>query len=301
MSFLTTHGITVVGTGTSTTVFPDSIAFSVVNGRDTLQIESGTEVKVTNDPQIGPRLYFSWVKTRFKEAEIKNIERRIAPLKNLIEGADLSGQRALYEELMVNLAVLLRVQEAALSFNCSRYINEKDINKFMRIVRNKTVCFVELSKFPRPLPKMVAARLKTIKDRKLFDEFWVLYNNPTLEPALKTNKEKIVEKDPILLGKFSYDSSGNYYHIASWEDEHCDLTLAKFCAALDQESVGEPYRVGKVKPITIAEADRIKKEVMDRHKRLSTTKGTNWRENAAAEEKSWYKGKLSKFFSIFKK
>lgn len=234
-------------------------------------------------PELGPKLYFSFVKSKFKQTEIAKIVKMIEPLRTIIEGARVSGQTGLYEELMTTLAVLLRVQEAA-ALNFVKYVNKTDIDKFMNIVRGKTVEFSRLSEFTRPLPTSVLGRLTFAKDRGIFDEFWVLFNNPTKEKPKKSNKEKIVEKDPILFGKFSYDLSGNFYHIASWEDEYCDLTLDKFVDELKKESVLSSYQVSKIRPITVSEVERIKSTVQEKYDRLKTTNRDNWRSRAAEED-----------------
>ena len=288
-------------TGTMTGSLTTSGANTGVTIRsiDEIAVPSGTVIRTSQDQkEIGPRLYFDFVKTKFKKTEIEKIEQSIGPLTQLISNAKEVGQEGLYEELLIKLAVMLRVQEA-LAVNVCKYVLKEDISKFINIVRGRTIELRKLESYPRPIPSNIRSRITLVKSRNIFDEYWVLYNNPTKE-VVKTNKEKIIEKDPILFGVFVNDPD-KYYHIVSWEDEYCDLTLDKFVDTLKNDKVTKEYTCGKIPKLTNKDIDQIKQEVFEKYNRLKSTKPSNYKQLAEEESKVSIFSKVRKLFSKFSK
>lgn len=91
--------------------------------------------------------------------------------------------------------------------------------------------------------------------------------------VVKTNKEKIREKDPILFGRFSF-TPNTYYYITDWVDKYCDLTLVKL---VDTLKVTDPeFELDFIPEIDDKYVKKIMQEVDDRVKRLSMTKPSNF-------------------------
>lgn len=237
--------------------------------------------------RISPKLYFSYVKSKLNKTQTKRLKARLNKLQSLVKNADETGQKALYEELSKMLFVAVRESEAA-ACGHDVFVNRKDINKFMHIVtedsdsQRNPIRFKKLEEFPRAIPAKIQKTIKSVQAKGLFDEFWVLYLDYTGE-EIKSNKEKIREKDPVLFGKFSYDEE-KFYFIADWIDEYCDLTLSKFVDALQADN--EEYDVSTTEDVTPEYLERIKTEIKEREERLKDTRPGNFRDKMAEEDKA---------------
>jgi hypothetical protein len=244
----------------------------------------GTEVKATRRVgNINPRLYFSYVKSKLNDMELTKLKIRLDKLKKLVQSTVELGQQAAFEEFSRQLAVTVRESEAA-ACGIKGYVLKEHIEKFRSLT--KDVHFTTFDKFPRAVPEIVRSKIKDIKSKDLFDEFWILYLD--YKEPLKTNKEKIREKDPILFGKYSYEPD-KYYFIIDWVDQYCDLTITKF---VDTIKIKEIEKIPEIDEKLIA---KIMKDVKDRTDRLNNTKPSNFRELMKEEDNVW--GKIKKFFS----
>jgi len=237
--------------------------------------------------RIGPKLYFSYVKSKLNKTQLKKLKSRLTKLQSLVKSAEETGQKALYEEFSKMLVVAVRESEAA-ACGHDVYVNKKDINKFMNLVtedqqsRRNPIRFKKLEDFPRAIPTKIRKIIKSVQSKQLFDELHVLYLDYTGE-EIKSNKEKIREKDPVLFGKFAYDDE-KYYFIADWIDDYCDLTLSGFVDKLKSED--EEYSVSKTEDVTPEYLERIKKEIQERDERLKNTRPGNFRDLMKEEDKA---------------
>ena len=241
----------------------------------------------TTRKRIGPKLYFRYVKSKLTKVQQSKLKSRLNKLQKLVKDADEVGQKALYEEFSKMLVVAVRESEAA-ACGFDVYVNKKDVDKYMYTVTESDdsslnpVNFRTLEEFPRPVPSKVQKTIKSVRSKGLFDQLWVLYLDYTKE-QIKSTKEKIREKDPILFGSFSYDPNRLYF-IADWVDEHCDLTLSKFVDALKKEdSTYETSQIGDISPEYL---DRIKNEIKERDERMKNTNPSNFRDKMAQEDKA---------------
>ena len=207
------------------------------------------------------------------------------------------GQQALYEEFARKIAITVREQELW-ACGIEYFTHRKYVDQFMDKVKDVEIGFSKLERFNRPLPAKVEKRVKKIKKLKLFDELWVLYldykdkkdidGKKKAEKKLKTNKEKIKEKDPILFGIQSHMPDKLYY-VIDWIDEHCDLTLDKF---IDDIKKSDPdYDVDKLDTINEKLIKKLVKESRERHQRLQNTKPSNYKSLMDIEDKLTKSGK----------
>jgi hypothetical protein len=183
-----------------------------------------TSTPVVEGEKITLEFYFNHVKGNFSRLELATLSKRFQNLRFHLEGT-VEEQVALKQELE-RLAAIVYLQQQLLAIGFDLFVTRNVINEFMYKVEIRSPQLMELEKFPRILPDEAIKRLKEAKETKLFDKYWVLTWNPHAE-QLKTMEEKITSKDPILFGQVSFDPD-KFYHIADWEDEHCDLTLDKF-------------------------------------------------------------------------
>jgi hypothetical protein len=228
--------------------------------------------------EIGANLYMKFVKSKLGKVQIERSKQRLKKLQNLIAYTKEMGQRALYEALCEEAAILVRETEIV-AFGITQWVERNDIEKFRNLVKEKVIKFEPKEKFPRVIPRKIQDRLKALEKAKVFDEFHILFIDYTGK-ELKTTKEKIRSKDPILFGTFAHQRDRLYY-IADWVDEYCDLTLEKFVSKFKETD--PEYGISQVPDITEERWKSIVEEVKARHQRLADTKGSNWRELEAEE------------------
>lgn len=242
--------------------------------------------------RIGPRLYFNYVKSKLTKTQQKNLKARLQKLQALVRNAQDLGQLAAYESFSKMLLVAVRESEAA-ACGYDVFVTREDVTKFIDIVsesdedRKRIVHFKTLEEFPRPIPANIQKKVKALQTKGIFDKLHVLYLDYSGE-KVKSTKEKIREKDPIIFGQFSYDDNRLYF-IADWVDEYCDLTLSDFVDALKEKD--EAYDTSKVEEITPEYLERIKAEIKDREDRLRNTNPSNWRNNMSEEDRLAEKAK----------
>lgn len=168
-----------------------------------------------------------------KEKEFIN---RVDQYIELIKKAQSLHQTAQEEQLIDKL--IIHVYESVLSVcGFNKYITETDLinlqSKCEKILRIDYI-----KNFVRVIPDEVVKKKLTADSLFVFDNYCVLYYDPSGESFSETEKEKEerIKKDPILFGIIS--GSKKLYYIADWIDELCDLTL---------EQVIE--KIGKVKEL----------------------------------------------------
>jgi hypothetical protein len=225
-----------------------------------------------------PSLVLSYVRSKMNRLEKKKLEVRLSHLRYIFDTCDETEQFALQDLLIKEMAVVIRQQEvAACGFDL--VVRKEFIDRF----RNRSKVSLDwqpLEKFPRLIPDRVRRKIQVVKAKHLFDNYTVLYCNPTQE-ELKTTKEKVIDKDPILFGSFEYDPT-NFYFIADWEDPLCDLTFEKF---VDQVKQTEPsFELGRVEPLSMKDIVQVKKRAKEQFLLLKSTSAQNWRRNAGLED-----------------
>jgi len=246
------------------------------------QIEMNIELNKKGPKEIGAALYLKFVKSKLGKVQKEKIKRRLLKLQKLVSYSKEMGQRALYESLCEEIAILVREAEMV-AYDIDQWVDQTDIDKFRNIVKDKVIKWSPLEKFPRVIPRKVQTKIKALEKAKIFDEFHVLYIDYTKAPEMKTQKEKIRSKDPILFGRFSHQPN-RFYFIADWVDEYCDLTFDKF---VTQFRDNDPtFGVNEVTDITENRWKLIVDEVKARHQRLEQTKIDNWRELEKQEAES---------------
>ena len=247
-------------------------------------------------PGVNPRLFFKLLKSKMQKLEKEKLTENLEKLQSIVHVSKDLGQQALYEKLMEMIAITVREMEVS-AVGMDRFVLRKDIDKYRKVRKENGVddiiFFERWENYPRVPPQVVVDRVKHIRDMKLFDDYWVLYTDYTKgHKELKTNKEKIKEKDPILFGVFSYQPD-KFYWIADWTDEFCDLTLDKFIETLKKD---DPAYKTETLEFNYESFDQIKKDVMERHERYKNSNAATFRQNMVVEDqknkpikKPWYK------------
>lgn len=240
---------------------------------------------------IHPKLYFKFVKSKLNKLEQSRLNERLIKLQTLVQDAKQLGQKALYEEFARKIAIIVREQEINVC-GVEYFVDKNVVTKYMNRVKDVEIHFDKLENYSRPVPAMVKERIKKMKKLKLFDDYWILYLNypekediygfSKKEEKLKTNKEKIKEKDPIIFGVQDY-MPDKLYFIIDWIDEYCDLTLNAFVDRIKETD--KEYDIDTLDYVDDDLIQKLVKETRDKYKRLKKTNPDNYKKLMAEEDK----------------
>lgn len=266
--------------GTSGSLVTNSPTFS---GAVTFSPKQADKSKTGLTPTqgISAKLLFKFVKSKLTKIEQEELKKKLSKLAPMLNYSKEMQQWAVYEDCAKKILEITREQEAALQ-GIEKIIQRKDVNKFVSQVRDRIVKFTDLSEFSRIIPKTVRKTLKNLQDKRVFDYYMILFTDIT-PPAeeVKSVKEKIKEKDPILFGVFE-GFPDKLYYIADWEDEYCDLTLDKLVDKLTD--LDDDYTVDEVPEITPAYVKQLKQEIKDKHARLGDARMSNYKDLMKKED-----------------
>ena len=238
-----------------------------------------------------PELIFTFVKSKMTKTQQKNLLYRIDRLRHVMNTCLETGQKALADEMLLELAGVLSIQACAAS-GYDTTIMRGDILKYLG--HDSKVSFDTLDKFPRPIPPNIRKIISKVKSSGLFRELWVLYHNPD-KTELKSTLDKIVAKDPILFGKGILED--RFFYITDWMDEACDLTLDGLIKHL---KLADPsYSPGSIEPLTSEESIAIVERAQAKLDSVKNTGMKTWKTDATVEYLSAAKLSLSERWKIF--
>jgi folate-dependent phosphoribosylglycinamide formyltransferase PurN len=255
----------------------------------------GVTLKKDEEGEVNPRLYFKLVKGKLTTLEMESLQKKIDKLLHYLHQSEQLGQVALAEQLSQQFTIATRQQELVVC-GYTKVVSKKFIDLFLK--KCNLAKLTSLENFARVIPKYAMDAIKDVKERKLFDSIVVLHLDNKKDSAdKKTHKQKVIEKDPIAFGLFSYDPD-SYYFIEDWIDEYCDLTLEKFIETIKEDT--PDYEMEKIPAVTRAYADSIKRRVLEQHERLQNTNRETWRAKALEAEREELK-KLPAWKRVLKK
>jgi hypothetical protein len=302
MSFTGTSAITTGSSNGTYTIMYNSDSVSVGQPVFATETPAGTTAKVEfkkGEDGINVGLFFRFMKSKLSKIEKERLKKRVMNLQKVALDANDMGQIVMYEDVTKMLAVAIRESEAVVC-GFDKYIDRSVITKYMEMVKDrKNVKWETMDRFPRTIPRPPKMKIKRAQERKLFDEYWILYTDYTKEvdTPKKTTKEKIREKDPIVFGAYKY-APERLYFIADWVDAYCDITMDQVVEKMKEED--KEFGLTEVPNIDKKFNDRIKEEVAERHRRLAETNRSNWQDLERAEGKA-QKSRKSFWAGMFKR
>ncbi len=275
---------TLTGTGASSYIMSEGLGASTI--RVITEVPSGhtvgVQLKKDEEGEVNPRLYFKLVKGKLTEMEMEALQKKLDKLLHYLHQSEQLGQVALAEQLSQQFTIASRQQELVVC-GYTKYVSKKFIDLFLS--KCKLAKLTDLENFSRVIPRDAMEAIKDVKEKKLFDSIVVLHLDNKKDSAdKKTHKQKVIEKDPIAFGKFSYYPE-SYYFIADWIDDFCELTLDKFIETVKEDTPN--YETEKIPTVTKAYAEEIKKRVLEQHQRLQNTNRDTWRQKALEAEREY--------------
>lgn len=167
-----------------------------------------------------------------KEREFRD---RAETYLRLIHKAIALNQEAQLEKLVSELVIHIYESVLAVS-GVNRYINISDLVTFQKKCE-KQLDIDYIKNFTRIIPDSVAEKKVWADNLCVFDNYVILYYDPSGKSSDLTEKEKKeldrIKKDPILFGVIQ--ESEKLYYIDSWIDEFCDLTWDQIVEKLGEE------------------------------------------------------------------
>lgn len=192
--------------------------------------------------EIDPEDYFNNLKSKVQETDSEFLKNLFENSMALLKKAHAFGQTSMIKKLLFTIDVLEK-ESYLLQQGIKTFIYRDDIEYYMDKVSKQTVKIINLAEYPREIPDEVAEVLIDLKEKKIFDEYYIVFTDYT-GAVEREVAEKDKKKDPILFGAFTREDRlgrlihDRFYYIADWEDEYCDLTLSKM--------ISEMSKAGKV-------------------------------------------------------
>ena len=185
--------------------------------------------------ELDPQFYFDYVKEKKNKCTDEFLNKLYEVTLEQIRKAMITGQNLIVRRLHFALGAIEREHELV-KVGIDTFVLREDIDYFINKIVNKRVKVVDLEFFPRDIPTEIVDRIAMLKERKLFDNFYVVFTDYTgkiTQDTKKDVKKEQIRKDPIIFGTFEqkidgvFDICDRFYYVGDWEDEYCDLTLTK--------------------------------------------------------------------------
>lgn len=157
---------------------------------------------------------------------------RISGYFELLRNAGVMHQKAQMDKICQRLVI--DIYESVLATHgFNKYITFGNIEKLQQKCE-KVIDIDYIKNFGRTIPSDVIKKKEFCDSLCVFDNYCVLYYDPTGATYQSTAKER---RDPVLFGLINH--SDRLYYIDSWIDEKCDLTLDQIAEKLGKKSIGD--------------------------------------------------------------
>ena len=202
--------------------------------------------------ELDPQDYFEYVKSMKDHMTDDFLVKLHKVIMKQLSKAMITGQNLQVRRLAYSLGILKREHEL-LELGIDTFVLRQDIETFINDVADKAVKVTELEFFPREIPDELFETIKMLKEKKLFDNFYVIHTDYTGEVTKNVDKARR-RKDPILFGVFEqkiddmWNIYDRFYFIGDWEDEYCDLTLTKMVQEMSKKGIEITNKVAIVEP-----------------------------------------------------
>lgn len=210
-----------------------------------------------SEEKMDPQDYFNLIKDKKHTTNDKFFDDFQVVVEKEMSKAMATNQTFLLRRLAYAHAVISKERDL-LAQGINVYVLKEDIEDYIKNVADKVVKIIELEKYPRTIPDEVAEKIQALKENNSFDQYYVVFTDYTGEAERQVAKERR-RKDPIIFGAFEqklegiWDILDRFYYIADWEDEYCDLTLAKMVDAMTKKKKKSIVKESSIKQATIEE------------------------------------------------
>jgi hypothetical protein len=196
-------------------------------------------LEIEKKEKIDPQVYFDLIKEKKHQSSDKFLNDFQDVIEVELSKAMKTGQNYMVRRLAYTMSIITRERQL-IQEGIDVYILREDIEEYIKSVEKKVVKVIELENYPRSIPDEVVEKVEKLKSKNIFDRYYVVFTDYTgeIEKTVEQTKRK---RDPIIFGAFEqkldgiWDIFDRFYFIADWEDEYCDLTLAKMVDAMSKK------------------------------------------------------------------
>lgn len=193
-------------------------------------------VKKVADGRITPELYFKYIKKKFGTLEEMRLNSRLKKVERAFNKAVESGQEALGQKLLIEIARETRESEMYAK-GIRHFIEREDLIKYKTKIRKGHISDTLLKNYVRAIPEEVTKKRQKYDD--VFDDFVVFHyyeeeaEKKRAEKQKLSQREKDALRDPVLFGIIK--ETNRLYFIAEWDDELCDLSFDEMIDAIGKD------------------------------------------------------------------
>lgn len=194
---------------------------------------------MTEEQKLDPQVYFDIIKDKKQYSNDKFLNDFQQVIDVELAKAMATGQNFLVRRLAYATSVITKERQL-LEEGINVFVLREDIEEYIKQVEKKVIKIIELENYPRSIPDEIVQKVAKLKEKNLFDRYYVVFTDYTGEVEKQVEVQKR-RKDPILFGAFEqkidgiWDIMDRFYFIGDWEDEYCDLTLAKMVDAMSKK------------------------------------------------------------------
>lgn len=186
-----------------------------------------TQAEVINS--ISPHEYFNDVKARKQQIDDEGLQRVYDNCMELLNKYIVTGQERGIKKLMFHLDCIEKERELV-KMGIDTFVYKDDIEEYIDKIASDVVKIIELENYEREIPDEIIDVIYAVKEKKLFDQLYVVFTDYTGKVEKRVAKERR-DNDPILFGAFMDTRKDTvidrFYYLGDWEDEFCHLTLDK--------------------------------------------------------------------------
>lgn len=194
---------------------------------------------------------FGELKKSFSKMSDEDASEMLTRIGELADSAKKAGQEQMLKTLKLQYEWSVKEIEDIVPAGYDTFLNIEDINEAIDALDENNIrhlLFTDIRNYTHSIPEDSANKIN--KAKSVFDKIYILHTDFSGKDRKETEEVR-KEKDPIAFGTLLADVNGrkvqnpHYYFITDWEDEYCDLTLAKLV---------DEYKTATNKVLTINEA-----------------------------------------------
>jgi hypothetical protein len=179
------------------------------------------------ESSILPDQYFHRLKGLKKKMSAESLDQLHDNAMILLNKYADVGQHKASAKLIFQIECIIS-EKQLLDLGIDTFVYRDDVEEYIDHIEKDVVKIMEIANYERDIPDEIAEAIKAT--RHIFTDYYIVFTDYTGKVEKSVEKERR-KKDPIVFGVI-HDKNrtmllDRFYFIGDWEDEYCDLTLAK--------------------------------------------------------------------------
>lgn len=185
------------------------------------------EKSQVQESSILPDQYFNRLKSLKKKMSAESLDQLHDNAMILLNKYADVGQHKASAKLIFQIECIIS-EKQLLDLGIDTFVYRDDVEEYIDNIEKDVVKIMEIANYERDIPDEIAEAIKAT--RHIFTDYYIVFTDYTRKIEKSVEKERR-KKDPIVFGVI-HDKNrtmllDRFYFIGDWEDEYCDLTLAK--------------------------------------------------------------------------